>query len=391
MASKPVPLFRREAIDAQRVRVSQGEALTLDPSANAWGFVMLCVGIGFTVFFAWAGHINEYASGPAFVQLEGGTSLTATLPGLVNHVAVKPGDRVHAGDELLRFHSADELSELQAATREFDDQLAKLLLRPDDAASREALVTLRARRDVAEQRLSQRTLRAAADGVVADVRVREGQVVEQGVRLIDLQSVASNASITALLPGRYRPMLHAGDKLRFHVDGFQHVTQEIEIDNVGEQIVGPNEARRFVGRDLSDAFAINGPVVLVSAKLPNSYFEMDGQRYDYASGMFGKAEVSVRSERIVYAFVPSLKSWSESISHVSASALQPTPRPTPDVSPNDIPAPDDDIPSALPNQLPSALPKLVPPAPVVMQPLVVPALPSHPKKPPMREQVRHGR
>lgn len=318
MAAKPAPLFRREAIEAQRVRVSHGEALTLDPAANAWGFAMLCVGIAFMVFFAWAGRINEYATGPAFVQLEGGTSITATLPGLVNHVAVKPGDRVHAGDELIRFHSADELSEMQAATREFDDQLAKLLLRPDDPASREALVTLRARRELAEQRLTQRTLRAAADGVVADVRVREGQVVEQGVRLIDLQSVASNATITALLPGRYRPMLHAGDKLRFHVDGFQHITQEVEIDTVGEQIVGPNEARRFVGRDLSDALAVDGPVVLVQASLPSSSFEMDGQRYGFASGMFGKAEAVVRNEVIALAFVPSLKAWVERAWQVAA-------------------------------------------------------------------------
>jgi membrane fusion protein (multidrug efflux system) len=367
MASKPVPLFRREAIEAQRVRGSQGEALTLDPSANAWGFAMLCAGIGFMLFFAWAGRINEYASGPAFVQLEGGTSLTASIGGLVNHVAVKPGDRVKAGDELIRFHSADELSELQASSREFDDQLAKLLLRPDDPASREALVALRARRELAEQRLTQRTLRAAADGVVADVRVREGQVVEPGVRLIDLQSVASNATVTALLPGRYRPMLHAGDKLRFHVDGFQHVTQEVEIDNVGEQIVGPNEARRFVGRDLADAFTINGPVVLVQAKLPSSNFEMDGQRYDYASGMFGKAEAAVRTERIAYAFVPSLKSWAESVTHMGPSGLTPTPRPAKSVAPNDIPD-DDYAPLDVP-QLPSSV------APVY------PSTPSTPTKP----------
>lgn len=311
MASKPVPLFRREAIEAQRVRHSDGEALTLDPRANAWGFVLLCAGLGFFVFFACVGRINEYASGPAIVQLDGGTALTATLGGLVTQVKVKPGDRVAAGDELVRFHSADELSELEAASREFSDQLAKLLLRPDDAVTREALVTLRTRRELAEQRLTQRTLRAAADGVVADVRVREGQVVEPGLRIIDLQGSASAATVTALLPGRYRPMLHAGDKLRFHVDGFQHVTHELVIESVGEQIVGPNEARRFVGRDLSDALTVAGPVVLVQARLPSSSFVMDGQQYDFASGMFGKAEAVVRNEVIAFAFVPSLKAWAE--------------------------------------------------------------------------------
>jgi membrane fusion protein, multidrug efflux system len=320
MAPKPVPLFRREAIEAQRVRNSQGEALTLDPRANAWGFVLLCAGLAFFLFFVCVGRINEYATGPAFVQVDGGTTLTATLGGLVNKVSVKPGDRVKPGDELVRFHAADELSELEASSREFSDQLAKLLLRPDDAVTREALVTLRTRRELAEQRLTQRTLRAAADGVVADVRVREGQVVEPGVRLIDLQGVSSAATITALLPGRYRPMLHNGDKLRFHVDGFQHVTHELNIETVGEQIVGPNEAKRFIGRDLNDAFTVQGPVVLVSARLPSSNFVMDGVRYDFASGMFGKAEAVVRNERIAYAFVPSLKAWAESVWQLAAPA-----------------------------------------------------------------------
>jgi multidrug resistance efflux pump len=311
MASKPVPLFRREAIEAQRVRNSDGEALTLDPRANAWGFVLLCAGLGFFLFFVCVGRINEYATGPAIVQLDGGTALTATLGGLVSQVKVKPGDRVSSGDELVRFHSADELSELEASSREFSDQLSKLLLRPDDAVAREALVTLRTRRELAEQKVSQRTLRAAADGIIADVRVREGQVVEPGMRIIDLQGTASAASVTALLPGRYRPMLHPGDKLRFSVDGFHHVNHELVIESVAEQIVGPNEARRYVGRDLSDAFNITGPVVLVQAQLPSSNFMMDGQQYDFASGMFGKAEAVVRNEVIAFAFVPSLKAWAE--------------------------------------------------------------------------------
>ena len=36
-----------------------------------------------------------------------------------------------------------------------------------------------------------------------------------------------------------------------------------------------------------------GPVVLVQAKLPNHHFSMDGQRYEFANGMYGKAEAAV--------------------------------------------------------------------------------------------------
>ena len=310
---QPTPLFRPEAVDHQRARGIHGEALQLDRSATQWGFGLLSAGMLALVYFASIGRINEYASGPAFVQLDGRTTLTASAMGLVTSVAVKPGDRVAPGDELVRFHADDEVAELKAASKEFESQLTKLLLRPDDPSAREALVTLRTRRSLAEQKLKARTVRATAGGVIGDVRVREGQLVEPGMRMIDLQGTASYATITALLPGRYRPLLHNGDPMRFHVDGFQQVTHELTIARVSDQIVGPSEAARYVGRDLADAFAIQGPVVLVQAKLPSKQFSMDGHNYDFASGMYGKAEAIVRSERIAYAFVPSLKDWADSI------------------------------------------------------------------------------
>jgi membrane fusion protein (multidrug efflux system) len=263
-------------------------------------------------FFAGVGRINEYASGPAFVQLDGRTTLTASAAGLVTQVLVKPGDRVAAGAELVRFHADQEVAELAAATREFDSQLSKLLLRPDDATTREALVALRTRRELAEQRLSARNVRAPAAGVIGDVRVRDGQLVDPGMRMIDLQGTASVATLTALLPGRYRPLLRAGGTLRFHVDGFHNLVHELTILRVGDQIVGPSEAQRFIGRDLADAVPIAGPVVLVQATLPSRQFSMDGQRFDFANGMYGKAEAVVRNESIAYALVPSLKAWTDS-------------------------------------------------------------------------------
>jgi membrane fusion protein (multidrug efflux system) len=228
-------------------------------------------------------------------------------------VPVKPGDRVRQGDALVHFNASDELAELQAADKQFDSQLAKLLLQPDDAVTREALVSLRSRRDLAQERFASRVVRAPHDGIIGDVRVRDGQLVEPGLRMIDLQAAAASATVTALLPGRYRPLLHAGDHMRFEVDGFHQLTHELVITRVGEQIVGPAEAARYVGRDLADAFAIAGPVVLVHATLPDTWFKLDGQRYDYSSGMLGKAEAVVRNEPIAYSFLPSLKPWTERV------------------------------------------------------------------------------
>ncbi|HKP56810.1 MAG TPA: HlyD family efflux transporter periplasmic adaptor subunit [Polyangiales bacterium] len=307
----PIPLFRRQALEHHRARGLASELVVLDHGATHWGFALLCAGMLALLLFATLGHVNEYATGPAFVQLDGRTPLTAESAGLVSSVAVKPGDSVQLGDELVRFHAAEELAELQAASLEFERQLAKLLLRPGDPVTREALLSLRSRRDLAQQRSERRVLRAPQAGIVGDVRVRPGQLVEPGMRVVDLQSAASAATVTALLPGRYRPLLHAGDTLRFELDGFHHVAHELRVSQVGEQIVGPTEAARFVGSDLADAISISGPVVLVTAKLPAAHFTLDGQPYEFATGMFGKAEAVVRNEAIAYAIVPSLKQWVE--------------------------------------------------------------------------------
>jgi membrane fusion protein (multidrug efflux system) len=317
-----IKLFRPEAIEHQRARGMRSELIALDERASTWGFRLLVAGMLAAAAFVIWGRMNEYASGPAFVQLDGRTALTASGAGLVTSVLVKPGDRVKAGDVMVRFHDWDEVAELQAASKEFDSQLAKLLLAPDDAVTREALVSLRSRRVLAEERRSRRSVRAPHAGTIGDVRVREGQVVEPGVRLMDLQGAATSATVTALLPGRYRPLLHAGDKLRFEIDGFHLLTHELKIGQVGAQIIGPGEAARFVGRDIADAFAITGPVVLVQASLPQTSFKMEGQRYDFASGMLGKAEAVVRNEPIAYSFIPSLKQWSERFSRLRAGLVE---------------------------------------------------------------------
>lgn len=302
-------LFRAEALEHQRTRGLRAELVVLDRAATRWGYWLLCGGMLACLCFLTVGKLNEYAAGPAFVQLDGRTPLTASHAGLVTHVAVKPGDRVEQGDVLVRFDASDELAELQAVSQQFESQLAKLLLLPEDATTREALVALRSRRDLAEERHERRALRAPHGGIVGDVRVREGQVVEPGLRVIDLQGSVGSATVTALLPGRYHPMLEAGDALRFEIDGFHQLTHELRISRVGEQIVGPSEAARFVGRDLAGAFAISGPVVLVQADLPQTEFVMDGAHYDFSTGMLGKAEVVVRFEPLAYTFLPSLKPW----------------------------------------------------------------------------------
>ncbi|MET0339939.1 MAG: HlyD family efflux transporter periplasmic adaptor subunit [Polyangiales bacterium] len=302
-------LFREEVIAARRAQADRADILAIDPTATSWGVRIIVVGAVLAVLFLCFGRVNEYASGPAIVRLNGRTALSAQQTGVVTKVLVVPGQDVEQGDVLLQLYAAAELAELEAAQRELDDQLRKLLSRPDDQAAREQLVSLRVRRDLAETRLAQRTVRAPKRGTIGDVRVREGQVVEPGASLAELHDAQSTAGVSALLPGRYRPYLAKGHKLRFRLDGFHRQVLELEVERVGDQIVGPREAGRYLGPDLADAFPVQGPVVMVEARLPRRNFDSDGVAYDYAHGMQGTAEAVVRNEAVVFALLPVLKPW----------------------------------------------------------------------------------
>lgn len=303
------PLFRQEAIERKFHQNAQAELLQIAPSSTTWLYRLLCVALALALFFLVVGRVHEYASGPALVRMEGRTALSASQPALVAAVEVAPGEHVREGAVLVRLYAAEEAAALDAATREFDDQLVKLMQQPNDRGAREALVALRTRRELARARLEQRALRAPHAGVVADVRVRPGQLLEPGVSVIELRGERADADIIAMLPGRYRPLIKPGTKLRFELEGFHRRTYELDIEHVGDQIVGPNEAARYLGREVADAVALNGPVVLVKAALPSASFEADGERFQFAHGMHGKAEAIVRTEALAYAFLPGLKQW----------------------------------------------------------------------------------
>jgi membrane fusion protein (multidrug efflux system) len=118
----------------------------------------------------------------------------------------------------------------------------------------------------------------------------------------------SGARLTALLPGRYRPLLGRDMRLRFIPDGFPRVVLHLRIERVGDQVIGPSEALRFLGRDLADTVPLQGPVVLVHARLPSRSFESEGVRYNFHHGMLGQAECAVRRESIAFALIPGLRS-----------------------------------------------------------------------------------
>ena len=303
-------LFRRQALTYHAGGLSgqRSRPLEISPSWVGRAFAVLVVLVVTAVAFLSLAHIDQYASGPAVVRADGRTDVTARLAGTVSEVAVAPGQPVAAGDLLVRLDGDVEKAELERIDRELELALAQRLRDPQDGGVEARMQSLRASRQLAAARLEARSVRAPHAGVVGDLRTHAGMQVAPGEVLVSLASERGDLSLVVLLPAHYRPMLHAGMPLRFELDGYRYAYQELTIERIDDQAVGPAEARRILGSEIGDALPVTAPVVFASVRLPASgTFRGDGGTYPYHEGLRGTAEVRVRSERVLPALVPGLK------------------------------------------------------------------------------------
>jgi membrane fusion protein (multidrug efflux system) len=239
--------------------------------------------------------------------MEGRTDLPVPAAGVVMDVAVVPGQHVKKGQVLVRLSNADELAELERFNREFELQLARRMLDLNDEGARSALTALWASKELAQARLSLRTVVAPHAGVVSDVRIRRGQHLAAGEVAVSVMEPSASLVVTAILPGEYRPLLAPGNTLRLELKGFPYQYQELTLDSVGKELVGPNAVRRYLGPELAESLTVEGSVVLVRARVPANSFIVEGERLDYFDGMMGQAQARVKSERLLAIFLPALK------------------------------------------------------------------------------------
>ncbi|XXF76342.1 HlyD family efflux transporter periplasmic adaptor subunit [Myxococcaceae bacterium GXIMD 01537] len=300
--------FRKEALEYHRRAPREGgDVLRIAPEWTHWAYRVLLAVLVAAAFFSVVGTFYEYASGPALVRVEGRTDVALSFAGVVASVEVQPGQRVEAGQVLVRFTAEEEQLSLARMEREFELQLVRYLRDPADVGARQALTSLRAGRELAQSKLEVRTLRAPHAGIVGDVRIQPGQYLNPGANVLSLLGDEARATLLAFLPGAHRPLLRPGMPLRMELSGFPYEYRELTIESVGEQIVGPAEVRRFLGGELADAVALEGAVVLVRARLPSRTFVREGQTLNYFDGMPARAEARVRAESILVMLVPGLK------------------------------------------------------------------------------------
>lgn len=304
-------LFRQEAVDAYRRARTEGEVLRISPEWAKRAYWLLLLVVAVALLFSLVNRVHEYATGRAMVRFADRVDLTAVSSGTCSSVEVRPGDKVKAGQVLARFYEGPEAAQLERTQRDFDLLLIELLSDPSNQSVRQSLAQLRSERNWARSRLEEQHRRAPADGIVADVRVRPGQFVAAGEVFMTLTGQGSQASVVALLPGRYGPELKAGMDLRLELDGYPYSYQHLQITDVSSEVLGPTAARRVLGRDAAEAVQMAEPVVVVHALLNGPTFHARNEQHPYHDGMQGKAEVRVRSERILVALVPGLRALVE--------------------------------------------------------------------------------
>lgn len=299
-------LFRPEAVAAYRRGMrGSGAILRLGPEwVRPVGWLLVAATVA-ALGFATLATVDERASGPAVVRSEGCTDLVATGAGVVRALRVAPGDAVGPAQAVVELHASEEAARYERARQQFELELARYLRDPADVGVRDRLATLRSERDYAQALLGERSVATPHEGVVGDVRVRPGQRVAAGDLLATVCGADASYSLVALLPGADRPQLERGLELRFAVDGYRASPLVLAVDSVGDGVVEPSAAWRYVGQDPPSG--ATAPVALVGARIGDPTFEHRGRTLGVHDGMRGTAEVVVARRSLLRALLPALE------------------------------------------------------------------------------------
>jgi membrane fusion protein (multidrug efflux system) len=251
--------------------------------------------------------VHEYASGPAFITSTGDHDVAAHRSGVVESILVAPGDRVRPGQLLATFTAQTERVELELAEDALERALLARLRVPADVTLAAAVARARADRELAAAAVEAAGVRATAAGRIGDVRVDVGRAAAAGEIIMTIREELRPPTVRALVPGRHRPAIEVGQPLTFDLDGFADAPQRLTVSAVSEEVVGGNEMRRVVGPELADALAIQGPVIIVDARLDSPVIEADGRAWLVRPGMVGRADVAVRRKPLAYLLFPGLE------------------------------------------------------------------------------------
>jgi HlyD family secretion protein/GAF domain/Biotin-lipoyl like len=306
----PSDVFRHEAVLAMLRRGSQGDIVCVHPAWVTAAYWIVVLSVAGAFLFAALAHVHQYTDGPAIVRYRGRTNVVAYEAGTVTKLGVTRGERVKAGQVLVRLNDGENAGRFRALDAEFEHRLVAYLQSPAAPTVREALARVVSERESALAGVESRLVRAPRDGVVRELVVHPGRFVEPGTALLSLadSDAAETLSVIAFLPGHERPRLHTGQNLRLTVPGYRGARITSEVRAISSEVLGANEARaRYLGGRPGDSLPIEGTVVVVEAHLSSPSFESEGQQLQLHDGMVGIAEVQLGAHSVLETLLPGLQ------------------------------------------------------------------------------------
>ena len=301
-------LYRGEALEAHRTRGNEGTVVNLSPVwvRRTYPFLVaaMIVGMIAAIFIT----VPTYSTGMAVVIFDG-ARITAPAAGTADKVTVVPGQPVRKGDIMVRLKSADQEAELTLATADYEAAVTSYLFDGDEQA-RKTLASASARMDRARAAVDARVIRAPKSGTVSDIRVKDGDLLNPGHHILTIVEPGTEPMILAFLPGKDRPRFRKHMKLQVELVGFTKTREIASIDSVGTEIVGGEEAARYIGTQLADSLKLQGGnYVIVKARLPGRTFKSDHKTMNYHHGLQAKTEVKVQSKPFLVTLLPALEKY----------------------------------------------------------------------------------
>lgn len=298
------PLFRPVAIAERAVHRKRSFLLEHEPRWLSSSHALLAAAFAIVACVLGIGRTGEYVSGPALVRILGRTTITSPASEVVDAVFVEPDRAVRAGDAIVRFANAKEESELARIDREIETSLAITLRDSSNDAARAKLASLRAEQQLARARLDQRIVRAPSEGVITDIRVRSGQAVEAGEVLAAITRGDGSGEIVAVVPGEYRPVVRVGLAARLELDGYSRTPCDVVVTRVADEVIGPADVERALGKSSVETLHVTGPSLLVTVSLPANGIPVEGEPLAVFDGMRGVVRIRVRTRPLLAELLP---------------------------------------------------------------------------------------
>ena len=300
-------LFRQEALAHHLSASEEGRLLRISPSWMTWTYWLLLVTLAAGGVILVLGKAPVYESGPAVLRVGGAVPMVSPVEGTIESIDAVPGQRLSEGQVVVRFRAEREKAHLQMIEGEFELQLLARLRNPADETSGRELRRLRPELERARAAVAQTLVRAPREGALQDVRFGPGAFLRAGDPLLSVVPIRPEYTVIAFLPGHALPQLAEGMPVRLRVTGYAYAYVSTSIQALGQQVIGPTEARRYLGPDIGDTVELTGPVVMVRCLLREGSFLASEREYRLYDGMRAEAAVAVRRERLIHRFIPGLR------------------------------------------------------------------------------------